>query len=658
MDTPDSDAMIGRLLDGRYQVVAKLARGGMATVYRAQDTRLDRPVALKVMHPGLADDQAFVSRFIREGRSAAALTHPGVVGMYDQGEDGGTVYLVMEYVPGRTLRDLLRQRGRITPREAFDVLEPVLSALGAAHAAGLVHRDIKPENVLLADDGRIKVADFGLARSALAGDGSNATQGVFMGTVAYLAPELVAHGSGDARSDVYSAGIMLYEMLTGSPPYTGDTPIQVAYLHVNHDVPPPSAVLPGLADDLDVLVQTATDRNPDHRPADATALLRVVQGVRSRLSPEQLGFAPAAVDLTETLVVPTGLALAAYAGATAGPGVPASAYPTTNLPLGGAAYGAGPHPSGPMLLTPEQVPSAARKRQGGRRLFIGLTVLMLLAGAIGYGAWFVGARTVPTPSVLGQTQAAATAKLTAAGLKTAVGPAEHSETIKLGLVLRSDPSAGDGARKGSTVTLILSSGPERFAVPDLLGRTPDEATGLLSDQNLIVGSTTTAYSESVDKGLIISTDPAKDTPVKRGTAVRIVVSKGIPPSVVPKVIGLSFDDATKLLAAKHLGITKTGDAFSETVAKDAVISQSQAPGTSALRDTKIGVVVSKGPPLVQVPDVFKKDRAQAKKILEKAGFVVVFFEPFGASPFNQVLSEDPGAGSMQPKGSTIRVGIF
>src|ERR671928_489685 len=262
------DPMIGRLVDGRYAVEARIARGGMATVYLALDRRLEREVALKVMHPHLADDPQFTARFIREARAAARLPHPGVVAVFDQGEDHGLLYLAMEHLVGRTLREVLDEFGVLTPGEALDVLEPVLDALAAAHAAGIVHRDVKPENVLLTDDGRVKVADFGLARAA---SSVASTSGVLMGTAAYLAPELIAHGVADARADVYAVGMMLFEMLTGRTPFSGDVPLRVAYRHVYEDVPPPSAVVGRLPEPLDVLVTAATSRDPGRRPADAAA---------------------------------------------------------------------------------------------------------------------------------------------------------------------------------------------------------------------------------------------------------------------------------------------------------------------------------------------------------------------------------------------------
>jgi len=284
VDTTLQDPLVGQVLDGRYRIDARIAVGGMATVYRALDTRLDRVLALKVMHPSLAADASFVERFIREAKSAARLDHPNVVGVFDQGTDGSYVYLAMEYVSGCTLRDVLRERGALPVRAALDILEPVLAALGAAHRAGFVHRDMKPENVLIGDDGRVKVADFGLVRAV---DAVTHTTGTVLGTVSYLAPEQIEEGTASPRVDVYACGVMLYEMLTGAKPHQGETPAQVLYRHVNEDVPPPSAVVPDLAVELDELVAAATARTPEDRPADAVALLARVREARGRHGREQ-----------------------------------------------------------------------------------------------------------------------------------------------------------------------------------------------------------------------------------------------------------------------------------------------------------------------------------------------------------------------------------
>jgi serine/threonine-protein kinase len=636
VDTTVADPLIGRLIDGRYQVEAQLARGGMATVYRAVDTRLDRPVALKVMHPGLAEDHAFVTRFIREARSAARLSHPGIVAVYDQGDDAGTVFLAMEYVPGRTLRDLLRERGRLTPRAAFDILEPVLSALAAAHHAGLVHRDVKPENVLLADDGRVKVADFGLARSALASGSSGTTQGVLMGTVAYLAPEQVERGVADQRTDVYSAGIMLFEMLTGAPPFSGETPLAIAYQHVNADVPGPSTVVPGLADDLDLVVEAACDRDPDGRPGDAAALLRMVQGVRDRMSPAQLEFGARQIDLTETLVVPI-----VRGPATPAPGPVVARYAPAEAKIGG----------------PSEPPRAALQHHRARNLLLIVLALLVLAGAVAFGTYYIAkAAKVPVPSVVGQQADAAGRTLTTAGFALGTPVAAHSETVKPGFVISSDPAQGTEAGKGSTVVLTVSNGPERFAVPNLVGQKATDVAGLLAAQHLAPGTSTQAYSETVQTGYVISTDPVAGSPLKRGTAVRFVVSSGVPPSTVPKLTGLTLDQAKNAATDAKVAVRQTGTAYDKKVALGSVISQSIAAGTSVPRSTQIGVVVSLGPPLVEVPDEVGKDVDAATKALQAKGFRVQVNNILGGL-FGLVRTQDPQHGK-QPFGSTITLGVI
>ena len=295
-----ADALIGRVLDGRYRVGPKIARGGMATVYEATDLRLDRTVAVKVMHEGLADDDEFVRRFQREARAAARLAHHNVVAVFDTGDDHGTLFLVMEYVPGLTLRDLIRKEAPMSPAKALAMIEPVLSALAAAHDAGILHRDVKPENVLLADDGRVKVADFGLARAINSETQHTATGGILIGTVSYLSPELVVNGKADARADVYAAGVLIYEMLTGHKPHQADSPIQVAYKHVHEDIPPPSASTPGIPPYVDALVARATARDTALRPADARVLLHQVRRVRHALDHGVVSDPDLVADLTPT----------------------------------------------------------------------------------------------------------------------------------------------------------------------------------------------------------------------------------------------------------------------------------------------------------------------------------------------------------------------
>src|SRR4051794_4737423 len=391
------DPLIGRLVDGRYAVEARIARGGMATVYLALDRRLGREGALKGMHAPLAGDPQFPGGFIREARAAARLPNPGVVAVFDQGEDHGLLYLAMEYLAGRTLRQVLDELGVLTPGEALDVIEPVLDALAAAHSAGIVHRDVKPENVILTDDGRVKVADFGLARAASAG---TTTSGVLMGTAAYLAPELVAGGVVGARVDVYAVGVMLFEMLTGLLPFTGDEPLRVVYRHVHEDVPAPSSVVRGLPGPLDVLVGAATARDPELRPVDAAALLALERSARSRLDRADLSVRPPRPAVRRS----------AGAGRTQALGAPPPAYPTRALvavvPGEPARAGDDDDPDGdlddldddvdddddedlheddPLAPVADELARWGRRRR--QRGLAGLLLVLAAAAALGIWAW-------------------------------------------------------------------------------------------------------------------------------------------------------------------------------------------------------------------------------------------------------------------------------
>lgn len=347
-------------MDGRYRIVARLARGGMATVYEAVDTRLDRTVALKVMSPALAEDAEFVARFRREARAAAQLSHPHVVAVYDQGEADGVPYLAMEFVAGRTLRDVLRDYGALTPEQALTILDPMLEALAAAHDAGFVHRDVKPENILISDDGRVKVTDFGLARAVT--NVTSATQGMLIGTVAYLSPEHVERGDADARSDVYGAGICLFEMVAGQVPFAAENPLTVAYQHVNIDVPPASSLRPSIPPDVDAVIATATRRDPAARYPDCRSFLADVRRVRRSLPPPQ----PMSRATQDTLVVPAELAVASAAGVVPPPSCRRARCPPANDPHRRAPYRLDAASAGGSSRSCCSCsPSAARQRRGG-----------------------------------------------------------------------------------------------------------------------------------------------------------------------------------------------------------------------------------------------------------------------------------------------------
>jgi eukaryotic-like serine/threonine-protein kinase len=627
-----AESLVGHVLDGRYRVLSHIADGGMASVYVALDTRLEREVALKVMRPGLAMDETFVSRFRREARSAARLSHPHVVAVYDQGEDDGHMFLAMEYVPGQTLREVMQAEGPLSPRAALDILDPVLQALAAAHRAGIIHRDVKPENVILREDGTVKVADFGLAR-AVTNQTTTSQSGMLLGTVAYLSPEQVERGIADARSDVYAAGLILFEMLTGTKAFTGDTPIHVAYQHVHGSVPAPSSRVSTVPGELDALVALATSRDPDQRPADAGEFLVQSLRARSALTPVQLDRRTAG-------------AAAAGGGAST---VPVAR--TTALPIGPP-----PEDSGRQATPTTAVaapPAARRKRRGGAWKWT-IAALLFLAAA-GAGAWwFTAGPGSPTivPTVVGMSYDEAEVELSTAYLSAERVDA-FDEKVANGVVISANPGAGTEVGRSTTVTVTVSKGPERYAVPELLGATQTEAKARLEDTRLSLGTVSEAFDEKVAEGQIVKVTPKEGTQLKRGAAVAIVVSKGRQPIKVPDFTGKPADQAVAALTDAGLKVDATRQEFSETVAKGSVISQSPNNGT-LFKGEEVTLVVSKGPELFKVPNVQGKQEAEATQILKGAGFEVKV-ERFMGGIFGTVRSQDPAAESMHPKGTVINL---
>ncbi len=650
MRTAVNNPLDGTVFDGRYRLNRLLARGGMSTVYTATDLRLDRTVAVKVMADGLNEDPIFVRRFSQEARAAARLSHPNVVAVYDQGSDAGHAYLVMELVDGHTLRDLLRARGRLSPELATTILVPVLSALSAAHRAGLVHRDVKPENILLAADpegSTIKVADFGLARAIAS---ASTTSGAAMGTVAYVAPEQVSNGTTDPRTDVYSAGIVLYEMLTGGPPYVSDSAISVAYRHVHDDVPPPSAAVPGLPEELDAITLRATRREPGARPVDAGAFLAELRDVRSDLGlrrvPLPTGI-PRAADAGRRNA--TGTLLLDDDGPNRGPaGQPLPVgRPNRDVPL---IRGLPPEP--PYTPPPPRGRDPEQRRHRRRFLLATLIVALLGAGVATAGWWYGSGRytSVPKLSMLTVAEARTTAR--AAHIKVEVLPSrQHSEDVPVGSVISSDPSGGSKVLRGSSVELRLSSGPERFTVPNgLVGASKATVSQRLAPLPLDV-QYTKAYSDSAPVDTVIKVTPAAGTQLRRGQSLTVDVSRGPAPFQVPDVTGHSQADATSTLQGDGLHVAVSQE-YSDTVDSGQVISQEPASGQVTRGDT-VRLTVSKGPQLVQVPDVTRESIRRATKELEARGFKVTvdsFFQVLGT-----VVQTKPGAGEMAPKGSTIQL---
>ncbi|MGW6553404.1 Stk1 family PASTA domain-containing Ser/Thr kinase [Streptomyces sp. NPDC055051] len=637
MDTTLQDPLVGRLLDGRYRVDARIAVGGMATVYRAVDTRLDRVLALKVMHPALAADAVFVERFIREAKSVARLAHPNVVAVFDQGAEGAYVYLAMEYVSGCTLRDVLRERGALQPRAALDILERVLAALGAAHRAGFVHRDMKPENVLIGDDGRVKVADFGLVRSV---GSATATTGAVLGTVSYLAPEQIEHGTADTRADVYACGVVLYEMLTGGKPHGGDTPAQVLYQHLNTDVPAPSAAVPGLPLELDELVTAATARNPEVRPHDAVALLALAREARAALTDAQLDAVPprARAGQRDTGEDRTGVIARPVPAPEAGD--PHAVQHTSRLAT-------------PELPPPARRPSTRPRPPRGPLLIV---AGVLLALGLGAGVWYINAgQFTRVPAVLGQTEQVAAGRLADAGLELGTTRRAFSDVYERGTVMGVDPAPGERVRNHATVTLTLSRGPEIVKVPNLKNKPLDEAKRILAEQGLAPGLVTTEFSTTVAQGAVIGSDPEPGTERAPDSAVALLVSKGAPVDV-PDVTGETVDDATATLREAGLQVSVAPERIHSPEDAGAVAAQSLAEGSRAAKGDAITLTVSKGPRQVEVPDVVGMSTDEAREELEAAGFEVKVEKDF---PFlgDEVTGQSVEGGEAAPEGSTVAITI-
>ena len=657
-----TDHLAGRVLDGRYMIGSRIARGGMATVYEATDLRLDRTVAVKVMHPGLGDDDEFAARFVAEARAAAKLSHPNVVAVFDQGNDDGTVFLAMELIPGHTLRDTIGKEAPLSAARTLALLEPVVSALASAHRAGLIHRDVKPENVLISDDGRIKVADFGLAKAMSATTQHTAT-GVLIGTVSYVAPELVVEGRSDARADVYAVGVILYELLTGKKPHEGETPIQVAYKHVHEDVPPPSRLAPGVPDYLDALVARATARDREQRPADAGVLLhhlrRVNQAVTSGIASDR--------DLVEDLL-PRKTADTAEVLRRQGP-VRGDTSPEPWDHASMAALMAPPPREATTTIERERVPTTVTERPGPvpppgapsepakrprrRRLGPILLILALLAAAaVGTGAWYFGyARYTTTPAVLQLSPEDAQQRLEDAGLDVKTGGSEYSETVDAGLVMSTDPSAGKRVLKGTDVTLTVSLGRAVAQLPKLTGITEDEAQDRILSANMAFGKSTKAFSETVPEGIVVASSPKGGTSQRFGTKVDLVVSKGRRPIPVGSWAGKSAGDAEKALKERGLKVD-ISQQYSNTVPEGVVVSQDPRTGTLFKGDS-VTLLVSLGPELVEIPNVVAYGVDDATAALQAVGLVVAVEEAEGYIGLGYVYSMDPGAGTEIPIGSTV-----
>lgn len=659
-----TDPMIGRMIDHRYRVRSRIARGGMATVYLATDVRLERRVAIKIMHGHLADDQAFRERFIQEARSAARLSHPNLVGVYDQGAEDDTAYIVMEYIPGITLRDLLQEHHALTPEQATDILRAVLAGLASAHRAGIVHRDLKPENVLLADDGRIKLGDFGLARATTA---NTATGAALLGTIAYLSPELVTRGAADSRSDIYALGIMLYEMLTGEQPYKGEQPMQIAYQHANDSVPAPSAAVPGVPAELDDLVAWATARNPDDRPSDAREMLDHMSGNQQR-----------ATGQYRTAVLRPENATAILPAGSATPSSADSGDATTILEPAGAQQPVqrggrntpGPRRTGsqPGALSPAAqrlADKSVKRRKRGWIVLVVFLVLLAIGGSLGWafgpGPW----GNVRIPEVAGKSVSQARQLLEAQGLHTASTTATRFDAVVAkGQVSTTKPAAKREVRKGTSIEIVVSNGPKMIALPAIVGQPISTVTAALDDDFQLQDDQYQFSADAAKDTVIAATGLGTDgqtvdlsktkTYGERGP-VTLTVSLG----PVPDVVGKTVAEAQAAFDAVGLTIGAQDGQFSDDVPEGQVIS-AKVQDDPAVKGSAVDLVVSKGPAPISLPDVQGKTINDATSTLENLGLKVSvpdctnilcgFYDWKASLP---VDATDPAAGTTVHRGDTV-----
>jgi serine/threonine-protein kinase len=589
--------LTGHLIDGRYQLLSQMGSGGMATIYEALDTRLDRRVAVKIMHSHLAQDEQFVERFIREAKAAAALSHPNIVSVQDQGWNQSgvpAVFIVMEMVVGHTLREYLTERGSIPIADGIKFLLPVLSALGAAHKLGIVHRDVKPENILVSKEGRIKIADFGLAKGALIGSTMTAESSVILGSVSYLSPEQVSRGIADSRSDVYSAAITAFEIFTGSKPFEGDEPIQIAFMHVNSQVPRISSLVENVPPALDDLIYRATRVDPDERPRDAQEFHAALLAISHALN-------PAGPQLSLELDIPIA------------PMREKSKKRSGKLPS-----------SSPIVQTPETTEQVKARRKVSKRVkrnrWIAAGLALLLAGT---GWWVLAGpgASVKFPSVVGANVEQANTTLVGLGLQTTIVEERFDEEIPKGRIISTQPSAGDSIAPGGTVSLTVSKGAERYAVPSLINITTESALKLIAKTPLRAGDITEVFNSKVAKGLIISSSPKEGTQVKRDTLVDLVVSKGVETFDLVSYVGKNSDQALNELTSAGFNVTSTY-IYDEVVMPGEVISQKPVAGVALPAGATVEIFISQGSAFVFIPNVMRYTQERAVAVLEDLGLTV------------------------------------
>jgi serine/threonine-protein kinase len=632
---PVSDTLIDTLFDGRYRIIRRLGAGGMANVYLAEDQELGRNVAIKILNERHAGDEQFVERFRREAKNAASLSHPNIVSIYDRGEAEGTYYIAMEHLDGRNLKELIIARGPAPVRIAIEYTKQILSALRFAHRNGIVHRDIKPHNVLVDRDGRLKVTDFGIAR---AGASQMTEAGSIVGTAQYLSPEQAGGTAVDQRSDLYSVGIVLYELLTGTVPFTGDSPVEIAMKHLSAKLPLPSEKRPDLPRDLDLLVARALAKDPDDRFADAdefeAELDRVGRG---------LGVTPHTAEAATAII-----------------DSPAAAATAITRPNSVRAATVAP----PAYVPPPVYYDVEEEPPRRRPVWPWLLALLLLAGAIVGGVYAYNQLSsqlnadspVAVPLLQGSRESAAVNQLLSRGIEYEIFRKPTLEQPE-GFVYDQDPRPGRriDPRTG-VVKVYVSSGKPKATVPNVVGRSRDEAVGELTSRGLKWRVVEVNSEQAVNT--VTGQSPKPTTRVDEGTTVRINVSKGPKEIAVPSVVGQPFESANGALLAAGFKVAKPRDVASDQPV-GTVVGQDPSAGSLAGAGATVTLDVSKGPQTVEVPPVESLDRDTATSTLQGSGFKVrvVARDTSDAALDNIVLDQSPAGGSQAKHGATVTIGV-
>ncbi|MDO8736688.1 MAG: Stk1 family PASTA domain-containing Ser/Thr kinase [Thermoleophilia bacterium] len=620
---------MSELLDNRYEIIRRLGSGGMADVYLARDTQLGRQVAIKVLYKRYARDEEFVARFRREAQSAAALNHPHIVSIYDRGEAEDSYYIAMEYLEGRSLKEVITEEGPLETAQAIDYAEQMLRALQFAHENNVIHRDIKPHNIVINDRGQLKVTDFGIAR---AGSSPSVTEtGSIIGTAQYLSPEQAKGKAVEQSSDLYSLGIVLYEMLTGRVPFEGENPVAIALKHLSDEPVPPQALVPGVPDNLNAVVMRALAKDPRDRYPGAEEFLADLERCRQDLP---VTAPPPADDTVMTSV----LSAAAIAAA---------------------------DETGVTTVTRASSTSAEQKKKAARRkkiiyTAIAIIALMALAAGVYFLAFAQTAGSIDVPDVVGLERAPAEDAIRALGLKPELETEENSETVPAGRVIRQNPAKGAKLKEGGTVRLVVSRGSSKVAVPDIMGQTAAFAESKLREAGLNPDRQPDVFSDAVAEGNIISQDPVAGAQVQKGSSVRYVVSKGVQPAKevdVPDVKNLTIDQASARLSQQGLVLGTATEQYSETVGLGKVISQSPGSGQKAAEGSSVNVVVSLGPQPVKVtvPSLITMSKNDAENAILAKGLVPFVSELSNPDPATHgfVYDQDPASGTKVDEGSTV-----